>query len=628
MKQANNTVGRLIITGGDTARTSRFVSMAEKAAERAAQSAAAAEEAVTDAASAAADFLNQADQTSRQMEMFEASARQSAAAAGNAQTAAETAAQSVSQSAAQISQNASDISDLKSAVDALENNDYNSLAYVYGGEGRIRHDNGLAVAGADYTYTDYLDISKYKSLRYKRVGTTSATGTSGMAFYNAEKSYVSGQQVALSQSQLGYVADLSEVPVPPDAVYARFSMLKNTSTYGTFEVFGYSEPTHEFNKIGNDLPVYKGSIINGVFSDSYYNVYIPVSPRSTYKITAGSRVVAYGALRSLTLPPVAGTNADFSQTTGWTSARSVQVEASIEGVLPDDANYLYVYYGTAGAVRLPAELKINGIDILDISGSLTGNIALLADKVNKLHPKTEKTIAFFGDSLTAGSGVTGEPDSQIFHQYIHDLYGFTCLNYAYGGSGYARNLSPTVTAGFVGQGAPGRGVPLTSETALANNTVLSRLQSIQNPTFDAVVIFAGTNDWRHQDEYPYADFLTALENTFTYYQSNYGTIPLLVMTPIKRRGGEVVATERPKTMSDYRDAIIDMCKKYAVPYVDTMTYSGLNPDNTSNYNLFYMRDDTGELDIVHANHLAHQRIARVVGEVLNQLVLWNSDIVR
>ena len=81
-------------------------------------------------------------------------------------------------------------------------------------------------------------------------------------------------------------------------------------------------------------------------------------------------------------------------------------------------------------------------------------------------------------------------------------------------------------------------------------------------------------------------------------------------------------------MSDYRDAIIDMCKKYAVPYVDTMTYSGLNPDNTSNYNLFYMRDDTGELDIVHANHLAHQRIARVAGEVLNQLVLWNSDIVR
>lgn len=519
-----------------------------------------------------------------------------------------------------------EVDNLQSALNALEDNGYNSLSYQTGGEGRIRHDNGLAVAGADYTYTDYLDISKYKSLRYKRAGTTSATGTSGMAFYNAEKSYVSGQQVALSQPQFGYVADLSEVPVPPDAVYARFSMLKNTSTYGTFEVFGYSEPTHQLNKIGNDLPVYKGSISNGVFSDSYYNVYIPVSPRSTLKITAGDRTVAYGALRSLTIPPVAGTNADFSQTTGWVGTRSLSPGESVDGVLPDDANYLFVYYGTATTLRLPAELKINGIDILDISGSLTGNIALLADKVNKLHPKTEKTIAFFGDSIVAGSGVTGEPDSQIFHQYIHDLYGFTCLNYGYGSSGYIRNF--TGTGGLMGQGQPGIGVSITTTTKLVDNTVLARLQSIQNPTFDAVVIFAGTNDWRHQDTYPYADFLTALENTFSYYQSNYWTIPLLVMTPIKRKGGDVIAEERPKTMSDYRDAIIDMCKKYAVPYVDTMTYSGLNPDNTSNYNLFYMRDDTEALDIVHVNHLAHQRIARVIGEVLNQLVLWNSDIVR
>ena len=46
MKQGRNTAGTLVITGGDTARTSRYVSQAEKAAVRAAQSAAAAEAAM------------------------------------------------------------------------------------------------------------------------------------------------------------------------------------------------------------------------------------------------------------------------------------------------------------------------------------------------------------------------------------------------------------------------------------------------------------------------------------------------------------------------------------------------------------------------------------------------------
>ena len=162
MKQANNTVGRLIITGGDTARTSRFVSMAEKAAERAAQSAAAAEEAVTDAASAAADFLNQADQTSRQMEMFEASARQSAAAAGNAQTAAETAAQSVSQSAAQISQNASDISDLKSAFYSTLD-DTNLFDKDTVTDGKRLGTTGSPVTATDYFVSAFIPVAAGKT---------------------------------------------------------------------------------------------------------------------------------------------------------------------------------------------------------------------------------------------------------------------------------------------------------------------------------------------------------------------------------------------------------------------------------------------------------------------------------
>lgn len=98
MKQGRNTAGTLTITGGDTARTSRYVSQAEKAAVRAEQSAAAAEAwAVGEKGGAP---VGSTDETFH----------------NNARHFAEQAAASVTGSAAQIQSNKQDVHDLKSAV--------------------------------------------------------------------------------------------------------------------------------------------------------------------------------------------------------------------------------------------------------------------------------------------------------------------------------------------------------------------------------------------------------------------------------------------------------------------------------------------------------------------------------
>jgi lysophospholipase L1-like esterase len=244
--------------------------------------------------------------------------------------------------------------------------------------------------------------------------------------------------------------------------------------------------------------------------------------------------------------------------------------------------------------------------------------------VNTPKSVTDKTIAFFGDSITAGSGWTGEPDSQGYHQYIHDLYGFTCLNYGYGGSGYIYNYDGD--GGLRGIGQPGRGVS-NSSGAFTPNNVEVRLTEVTPSDLDGVVIFAGTNDWSHQVSI--ADFETALDRIFEYYQTNFGTVPLLIMTPIHRLGDEGT-TSRPIPLINYVNSVIQKCREHGIPYIDTFTMSGLQPNNSGNSAVFFPRDDNSShtIDGIHPNHLAHQRLARCIGETLNQMMLWDETAIR
>jgi hypothetical protein len=158
-----------------------------------------------------------------------------------------------------------EVDDLKSAFVALEENDYNGIAYQVDGVGRVRFDTGNTAGSSDtnFSHTGFIDVSRYKSLKYKKIGVTSATSTAGMAFYNSEREFIpgSGVQVAVGQSVGGYLVDLSELTIPDGAHYARFSTLTDIDTYGTFELYGYSILADKiYNKEDNVVDTYNAAI--------------------------------------------------------------------------------------------------------------------------------------------------------------------------------------------------------------------------------------------------------------------------------------------------------------------------------------------------------------------------------
>ena len=229
------------------------------------------------------------------------------------------------------------------------------------------------------------------------------------------------------------------------------------------------------------------------------------------------------------------------------------------------------------------------------------------------HTETvSKTIAFMGDSITAGVAT-----STCYHQYLQKKYLFTCLNYGYGGSGYYRSY-PGNNAGKLGTGEPGMGVAITSENAFTPNNVVARLSELTPENIDGIVIFAGTNDWGNN--VAITDFISGIEAAFEYCATNLTHAPVLVLTPIHRRY-DTQPNSQGKTLREYADIIIEECKKYGIAYIDTMTMTGLYPDNEANrLRYFESNQDSG----LHPSAEGHKRIASVIGETLKEIIEYTE----
>lgn len=76
--------------------------------------------------------------------------------------------------------------------------------------------------------------------------------------------------------------------------------------------------------------------------------------------------------------PATGDNAAFSSATGWTSLNVVSNTSTFEGIVPSDANYLYIYGGNTQLSRIPTSLMINGYEYRD---NVTKNIQRLAQSI-------------------------------------------------------------------------------------------------------------------------------------------------------------------------------------------------------------------------------------------------------
>lgn len=104
----------------------------------------------------------------------------------------------------------------------------------------INWKTGAVYTASGMAITNYVPVDDYKSIIYRQIHAAIATRpTHGMAFYEdaTEASYIMGYNSFYTEDgPAGYVEN--QVPVPPNANFARFTYRKDTDTYGDFYVYG------------------------------------------------------------------------------------------------------------------------------------------------------------------------------------------------------------------------------------------------------------------------------------------------------------------------------------------------------------------------------------------------------
>lgn len=254
------------------------------------------------------------------------------------------------------------IVDLKSAVSNVSAVSV-TLPWQKGGDKGVKYSDGTLLDSSAFSYTDYVPVANLSKIIYKQVRTTGSSIQAGMAFYDVNKTYITGI-VGVKSASDNYPVDAVAV-VPANAVYARFTYRKDTETYGNFSAVGYGivpSVRNEINADGTILLTTMGTInSNGSWSVSEDNisVIIHVAENDSITIKANStRSAYYGFLKSAN--PVNGQSVDFVS-----GASRVEITAGNESTItiPATCNYLYLTYRISTANYYPAKIIVNGIDL-------------------------------------------------------------------------------------------------------------------------------------------------------------------------------------------------------------------------------------------------------------------------
>lgn len=176
-----------------------------------------------------------------------------------------------------------------------------------------------------------------------------------------------------------------------------------------------------------------------------------------------------------------------------------------------------------------------------------------------------KTVAFLGDSITEGAGVSATENR--FTDVFARLTGAVSLNYGVGGTRIARQRTPSASPEW-------------------DSDFISRVDGM-DPCADIVVVFGGTNDFGHGDA-PLGEFSDFTEYTFcgalrVLYEKlieKYPRADIIVMTPLHRSGEDGTVNEigLPRApLKKYVEAIREAAEYYSLPVLDLYKISGFQP---------------------------------------------------
>ena len=212
-----------------------------------------------------------------------------------------------------------------------------------------------------------------------------------------------------------------------------------------------------------------------------------------------------------------------------------------------------------------------------------------------------KKIAFLGDSITEGCGVSNMDN--VYWNVLARKTGAESFGYGIGGTRIApqKNLYEGEVDRYYG----------------------SRVDSMI-PDADVVVVFGGTNDFGHGDA-PFGDIHDTDERTFCgalhalcrKLIDRYPEAQLVIMTPLHRDSEDYgpyneLGVRLAANLQGYVDAIIQFAAFYAIPVLDLFRVSGIQ-SRVPVLKERYIPDG------LHPNDAGHVRIADKLIGFLNML---------
>ena len=177
-----------------------------------------------------------------------------------------------------------------------------------------------------------------------------------------------------------------------------------------------------------------------------------------------------------------------------------------------------------------------------------------------------------------------------------------------GGSTIANETQAKINAGVT-----------VTENPLGRSIVL-RYQNLPDDA-DIVLIAGGSNDWAHGyvdigdfDSTDDTTFNGALNILLPALKAKYPTVPVVMMTPIKRGSVQNATNKKGYTMEQFVDAMIAKCRQYGVYCLDMWATCPISPHIPKMLELLFRTDDD-----THPNAEGHAVMGKTVAGFIRTL---------